>query len=124
MRDDPRRNLKWLEQQLQETEAPDPYLYETADLLERVDQLLEEEPDVPAFVQKSTKQSKGQQIEQEHIAKQFDESAAVLTKTKKQLRQEEKLRKKAKINRKIGDLVFLAILECIGILVILGWWLQ
>ena len=124
MRDDPRRNLKWMEQQLQETDPIDPYMDETAELLARVDLALEEEPEPPVFVQKSRKKTKGQQAEEAHIAKQFDESAAVLTKTRKQLRREARLQKKANINRNIKGLVFLAILEIIGILAILGWWLQ
>ena len=86
MRDDPRRNLKWLEQQLQGSNPTDPYMDETAELLARVDLALEEEPEPPAFVRKS--------------------------------------QKKASINRNIKGLVFLAVLEVIGILAILGWWLQ
>ena len=124
MRDDPRRNLKWMEQQLQETDPIDPYMDETAELLARVDLALEEEPEPPVFVQKSRKKTRGQQVEEAHIAKQFDESAAVLTKTRKQLRREARLQKKANINRNIKGLVFMAILEIIGILAILGWWLQ
>ena len=128
MRDDPRRNLKWLEQQLQESDAIDPYIDETAELLARVDLALEEEPEQPALVKKSRKKTKGEKAERANIAKQFDESAAVLTKTKKQLRREAKLQKKAQkkasINRNIKGLVFLAVLELIGILAILGWWLQ
>ena len=124
MRDDPRRNLKWMEQQLQESEPIDPYMDETAELLAMADLVLEEDPEPPAFVQKTKKKTKGQQMEEAHIIKQFDESAAVLTKTKKQLRREAKLQKKANINRNIKGLVFLAILEIIGILAILGWWLQ
>ena len=126
MRDDPRRNLKWLEQQLLEEEAIS--LPEEDDLLRRVDALIDEiSPEEKPMGNFSSK-SKGAQAEKAHIRQQFDESAAVLTKTKKQLRREAKLRKKAEkkanINRKIGDLVFLAILESIGILAILGWWLQ
>lgn len=124
MRDDPRRNLKWLEQQLQESDPIDPYMDETAELLARVDLALEEDPEPPVFVQKTKKKTKGEMAERAHIEKQFDESAAVLTKTKKQLRREAKLRKKANINRNIKGLVFLAVLELIGILAILGWWLQ
>ena len=124
MRDDPRRNLKWLEQQLQESDPVDPYMDETAELLARVDLALEEEPEPPVFVQKRTKRTRGEQAERAHIGKQFDESAAVLTKTKKQLRREAKLQKKANINRNIKGLVFLAVLELMGILAILGWWLQ
>ena len=128
MRDDPRRNLKWLEQQLQESDAIDPYIDETAELLARVDLALEEEPEQPELVKKSRKKTKGEKAERANIAKQFDESAAVLTKTKKQLRREAKLQKKAQkkasINRNIKGLVFLAVLEVIGILAILGWWLQ
>ena len=128
MRDDPRRNLKWLEQQLQESYAVDPYMDETTELLARVDLALEEAPDSPVFVQKTKKKTKGEMAERSHIGKQFDESAAVLTKTRKQLRREAKLQKKAQkkasINRNIKGLVFLAVLEVMGILAILGWWLQ
>ena len=124
MRDDPRRNLRWLEQQLQESDPVDPYMDETAELLARVDLALEEEPEPTVFVQKNRKKTKGEQAERAHIGKQFDESAAVLTKTKKQLRREARLQKKANINRNIKGLVFLAVLELIGILAILGWWLQ
>ena len=124
MRDDPRRNLKWLEQQLQESYAVDPYMDETAELLARVDLALEEAPEPPVFVQKTKKKTKGEMAERSHIGKQFDESAAVLTKTKKQLRREARRQKKAGVNRNIKGLVFLAVLELIGILVILGWWLQ
>ena len=67
-------------------------------------------------------------MERSHIRQQFDPSAAVLTKTKKELRREAKLQKQAEkketVNRSIGGLVFLAVVECIGILAILGWWLQ
>ena len=128
MRDDPRRNLKWLEQQLQEPDPIDPYMEETAELLAMADMVLEEDSEPPVFMQNTKKKTKGQKIEESHISKQFDESAAVLTKTKKQLRREAKLqkkaRKKASINRNIKGLVFLAILEILGILAILGWWLQ
>lgn len=128
MRDDPRRNLKWLEQQLQESDAIDPYMDETAELLARVDLALEEELEQPELVKKSRKKTKGEKAERANIAKQFDEFAAVLTKTKKQLRREAKLQKKAQkkasINRNIKGLVFLAVLEVMGILAILGWWLQ
>ena len=124
MRDDPRRNLKWLEQQLQEPDPIDPYMEETAELLAMADMVLEEDPEPPVFMQNTKKKTKGQKMEASHISRQFDESAAVLTKTKKQLRREAKLQKKANINRNIKGLAFLAILEIIGILAILGWWLQ
>jgi hypothetical protein len=124
MRDDPRKNLKWLEQELRSSETVDPYMDETAELLAMADLVLEEDPEPPVFVQQTKKQTKGQQAEEAHIVKQFDESAAVLTKTKKQLRREAKLQKKANVNRNIKGLVFLAILEILGILAILGWWLQ
>lgn len=128
MRDDPRRTLKWMEQELLSAEAPDIYMDETAELLAMADLVLEEDPEPPVFVQKTRKKTKGEKIEEAHISRQFDESAAVLTKTKKQLRREAKLRKqaekKANINHNIKGLVFLAILEVLGILAILGWWLQ
>ena len=124
MRDDPRRNLRWLEQQLQESDPIDPFMDETAELLARVDQALEEEPEPPAFVRKSQKKTKGQRAEQARIAKQCNEPVAVFTKTKRQLRREARRQKKSGVNRNIKGLVFLAVLELIGILVILGWWLQ
>lgn len=133
MRDDPRQNLKWLEQELLASErpaAPEGLSEDTADLLAQVDQLLEDiqEPDPPAFAQKRKKVTKGEQAERAYIQKHLGEPTAVLTKTKKQLRREAKLQKeaekKANINRNIKGLVFLAIVETLGILVLLGWWLQ
>ena len=128
MRDDPRRNLKWMEQQLLEAEAPESVLSEDEELMQRVDALIEDLNSEEAPAGNFGPRSKGLRAERKHIRQQFDESAAVLTKTKRQLRREEKLRKKAEkkagVNRKLGDLVFLAILEIIGILAILGWWIQ
>jgi hypothetical protein len=63
-------------------------------------------------------------MEQVHRDRQFDESAAVLTKTKGQLRKEARQAKKANVNKNIKGLVVLAVLEIIGIVWILGWWLQ
>ena len=129
MRDDPQRNLKWLEQELLASERPtslDGISHDTADLLAQVDQILEEtqEPEPPVFAQKRTRRTRGEQIEQAHVRRQFDEDAAVLTKTRKHLRNEAKQRKKENLNRNIKGLVVLAVLEIIGILCILGWWLQ
>jgi len=127
MRDDPRKNLKWLEQELLNEESPGHFASEDDDLMRRVDALITENPE-EAPVGNFSRKSKGARKEQAHVASQFDEGAAVLTKTKKQLRREAKLRKqaekKANVNHNIKGLVFLAILECLGILAILGWWLQ
>ena len=128
MRDDPRKNLKWMEQQLLEEERPLHVAREEDDLMQRIDALLEEQAPGEAPVGNFSRKSRGARAEQAHIRQQFDESAAVLTKTKKQLRQEAKQKKQAekndRVNRNIKDLVFLAIVEVIGILAILGWWLQ
>ena len=133
MRDDPRRNLKWLEQELLASErpaSPDGITDDTADLLAQVDDLLENlpDPEPPVFVQKKRGQSKGERAEREHARRQFDESAAVLTKTRRQLRREEKQRKiaerKSNVNRNIKGLTVLAVLEVLGILYLLGWWMQ
>lgn len=141
MRDDPRRNLKWLEQELLAEDTihrdfsrlPDTEYHEDEDLLELVDMLIgeaepEEEPPVRNLTGSHGPTPKSVRAERSHTRQQFDPSAAVLTKTRRQLRQEEKLRKtaekKAAVNRKIGGLVCLAVLECVGILAILGWWLQ
>lgn len=137
MVDDPRKNLKWLEQELLSAEerphfAPRPgeIAYESPEeLLQRVDALLAEEPEIPAFVgkQRKTKASRAAAVRHQAIPA-LDEHAAITVKTKKQLRQEARqrkaARKKAGVNRNIRGLVFLAVLEVLGILAIIGWWLQ
>ena len=124
MGDNPRKNLKWMQQQLQDVEAPEPMLQDDDDLLRRVDALIGE--DLPTGNFSPT--SKGARAERSRTKPQLEESAAMLTKTRKQLRKEEKQRKiaekKSNINRNLKDLVFLALLEVIGILCILGWWFQ
>lgn len=127
MRDDPRNNLKWLEQELLAAErpaAPKEITDDTAQLLAQVDDLLDDlsEPEPPVFVQK--RQTMGEKAERQHISRQFDEDAAVLTKTRGQLRKEKRKQKRESVNRNIKGLVVLAVLEIIGILCILGWWLQ
>lgn len=141
MRDDPRKNLKWLEQELLAEDRihrdfsrlPDTEYHKDEELLELVDMLIGETEAEPAPSPRNvsgnfSRTGKAVRAEQAHIRQQFAPSSAVLTKTKKQLRREAKLQKqaekKANVNRKIGGLVFLAILEILGILAILGWWLQ
>ena len=137
MGDHPGKNLKWLEQELLAEDTihrdfsrlPNPEYQKDEDLLELVDILIGEdaadpEPPVRNFANHYGGTAKSVRAEQAHIRQQFDPSAAVLTKTGKQLRAEKIAEKKAKVNRNLKDLVFLAILECIGILAILGWWLQ
>ncbi len=137
MRDDPGKTLKWLEQELLAAEerpkvAPKPgeiSYEEPDDLLQRVDALLAEEPEIPVFVgkRKSTKASRAA-AENHSAAPAFDESAAIPVKTKKQLRADAKQhkaeKKKAGVNNNIKDLKILACLELLGILAIIGWWLQ
>ena len=128
MRDDPRKNLKWMQQQLLDAEAPEVSLQEDDDLLRRVDALIDDMAAEDAPTGNFGPKSKGARTERSRQKTQPDESAVMLTKTKKQLRQEEKQRKiaekKSGINRNLKDLVFLAVLETIGILCILGWWFQ
>ena len=129
MRDDPRNNLKWLEQELLAAErpaAPKEITDDTAELLAQVDDLLDDlsEPEPPVFVQKGKRQTMGEKAERQHISRQFDEDAAVLTKTRGQLRKEKRKQKRESVNRNIKGLVVLAVLEIIGILCILGWWFQ
>ena len=129
MRDDPRNNLKWLEQELLAAErpaAPKDITDDTAELLAQVDDLLDDlsEPEPPVFVQKGKRQTMGEKAERQHISRQFDEDAAVLTKTKGQLRKEKRKQKRESVNRNIKGLVVLAVLEIIGIACILGWWFQ
>ena len=137
MGDHPGKNLKWLEQELLAEDTihrdfsrlPNPEYQKDEDLLELVDILIgedaaEPEPPVRNFANHYGGTAKSVRAEQAHIRQQFDPSAAVLTKTGKQLRSEKIAEKKANVNRNLKDLIFLAILECIGILAILGWWLQ
>ena len=128
MRDDPRENVKWMQQQLMDTEGPRHAAIEEDDLIARVDALLEDFAEEEQPIGNFSHTSRGAHAERSHIYQQFDPSSAVLTKTKKQLHREEKQKKqaekKASVNRSVGGLFFLAILECIGILAILGWWLQ
>ena len=137
MGDHPGKNLKWREQELLAEDTihrdfsrlPNPEYQKDEDLLELVDILIgedaaEPEPPVRNFANHYGGTAKSVRAEQAHIRQQFDPSAAVLTKTGKQLRSEKIAEKKANVNRNLKDLVFLAILECIGILAILGWWLQ
>ena len=141
MYDNPGKHLNWLQQQLLAEEAvfqnpgtlPETEYVDDEDLMELVDKLIgedeeDEEPPIRNYANNYGRTPKSLRAERAHQAARFDEGAAVLTKTKKQLRQEAKQQKiaekKAGVNRRLGDLVFLAILECAGILAILGWWLQ
>ena len=141
MHDEPRKNLKWLEQELLAEDSvhrdfsklPDQSYHKDEELLEIVDMLIrDEEPEEEIPVRNAANHygriSRGERAVRAQTAKQMDEAAYMPVKTKKQLRQEEKQRKiaekKANINRNIKGLVLLAILECIGIWIILGWWLQ
>lgn len=141
MRDDPRRNLKWLEQELLAEDSlhrdfsklPDQSYHRDDELLEMVDLLIrDEEPDEEPPIRNASSHygriSRGERAVRAQAPKQLEETAYMPVKTKKQLRQEEKQRKiaekKANINRNIKGLVFLAFLEILGILAILGWWLQ
>ena len=137
MYDDPRRNLKWLEQELLEedrihrdfSKLPDTSYQRADELLEQVDLLLGEEdsePELPVrnFGSRSGKATKGERAARAQAPAHLEESACVPVKTRKELRREARLRKKDNVNRNIKGLVFLAILETLGILAILGWWLQ
>lgn len=135
MRDNPRKNLKWLEQELLAEEdvfrdfsQSDNNEYDSDNLWEQMDQLLtEEESPVPDCIHNHNRKTRAERLQQKRVPK-FDEAASVSVKTRRQLRQDKKHAraeaKKAGINKNIKGLVFLAILECIGILAIIGWWLQ
>ena len=136
MRDDPSKNLKWLEQELLSAEErpqiavkPGEIAYEDpGDLLERVDALLADEPEIPVFVGSRRKTKAARATAAVKAVPRFDESAAVPVKTRKQLRQDARQRKAAKkkagVNRNIKGLILLAAMELLGILAVLGWWLQ
>ena len=136
MYDDPRRNLKWLEQELLAEDSlhrdfsklPNKDYQKDDELLELVDTLIgeaeEPEPPVRNFANNYGRPTKGERAARSQAPNRLEESAYVPVKTKKQLRREAKLQKKAGVNRNIKGLVFLAVLETLGILAILGWWLQ
>ncbi len=136
MRDDPSKNLKRLEQELLAAEERPQVVPKTGeiayedpgDLLRRVDDLLADEPEIPVFVKKRKNSKAVRAASAGQTAPKLDESAAIAVKTKKQLRQEAKqlkaAKKKAGVNNNITDLKFLAVLELLGILAIIGWWLQ
>ena len=141
MHDDPRKNLKWLEQELLAEDSlhrdfsklPDKDYHKDDDLLELVDMLIgeeenEPEPPVRNFANNYGRPSKGERAARSQAPNRLEESAYVPVKTKKQLRREAKQRKiaekKAGVNRSLKGLVFLAFLEICGILALLGWWLQ
>ena len=140
MRDNPGKNLKWLEQELLAEDSlhrdfsklPDKDYHKDDELLELVDTLISEEedpePPVRNFANNYGRPTKGERAARSQAPNRLEESAYVPVKTKKQLRREAKQRKiaekKATVNRNIKGLVFLALLECMGILAILGWWLQ
>lgn len=140
MHDDPRKTLKWLEQELLAEDTlhrdfsklPDKDYHKDEELLELVDTLIAEEsqpePPVRNFANQYGRVSKGERAARTQAPKHLEESAYVPVKTKKQLRREAKLQsraeKKAGVNRNIKGLVFLAMVEVLGILAILGWWLQ
>lgn len=124
MGDDPRKNLQWLQRQLLEEEDCE-YAFaapEDTDLLIRADRLLEEDGEEILVRRGRKRPTAGERAEEAHQKRGPEENAAVFVKTKKQLRREAK--RKKNVNRKLADLVILAVLEIIGILCILGWWLQ
>ena len=94
-----------------------------------MDALLADEPEIPVFVgkRKNTKAARAAAAKVQPTPP-FDESAAIPVKTRKQLkkeaRQQKAARKKSGVNRNIKDLTLLAALELLGILAIIGWWLQ
>ena len=93
-----------------------------------MDALLAEDPEIPVFVSSRRRTKADRRTVAAQAAPKFDEKAAVPVKTRRQLRaeaiQQKAERKKSGVNRNIKGLVFLAALEVLGILAVLGWWLQ
>ena len=120
MFDDPGRELRRLEQELLAAEAEELDNFEeydeADDLLAEAKMLLGDYDDDPPI--RNHANGYGRRMPNPAVDfsrtvyddEDFDEDAAVLV---------EKTKTKG-----IGDLVFLAILEVIGILAIVGWWLQ
>ncbi len=128
MGSDLQKNIRWMEKQLLAQEEPRYSATEAELLMQQADALIGQPAPEDVPMGNFSRKSKGARAEQAHTLQQFDESAAVLTKTKKELLREAKRQKsaekKAAVNRNTKGLVFLAFLECMGILAILGWWLQ
>ena len=137
MFDDPRKNLHWMEQELlaeEEPEQPDeiydtfsgefqePYgQYDDDALMDLVDELIEEEAPEPPVRNFANGYGRRRNPAVDfsrtvYADEEFDESAAVLV--------GEPPKKKAKKKKGIKGLVLLAFLEILGILAIIGWWLQ
>ena len=127
MFDDPREDLGWLQKQLLEAEqAEAPYYPETEDWdeedpeqlwLDEVEALLgpeesqqEEQASMNASKRKKKSRPTAAQRAQQAREEPWDESAAVF---------DDKAPPKG-----IGGLVLLAILEVLGILAVVGWWLK
>ena len=118
MFDDPGQNLKWLEEELlaaeeaetpeeeeeyaEDADTPDP----DADWLEEVDALLA--PEKPARRRKNPAVDYARTVYEDE--EELDEDAAVFDDDPPP--------------KGIGGLLFLAILEVLGILAVVGWWLK
>ncbi len=106
MFDDPRNRLQWMEQALLEEEEEEEYEEERDDLMQRVDELLEE--DAEAFSPTVRRGRPAPEFSQ-GFRPDFDEDAALQPPAKK---------------KGIGGLILLAILETAAIAAIARWWLQ
>ena len=129
MFDDPRKNLQWLEEELlaeEEEESEEALDEEFDDLMDRADDLLdvdEVSPHTRGFAFSRPKKNPAVDFSRMvYDDEVFDEDAAVLAEDppRRRGRKTEAAPKKKGIN----GLVFLAFLEVLGILAIIGWWLR
>ncbi len=132
----PREDFRWLEEELLAVEAKE----------EVVEEPVPETDDEDAWL-RETKALLGESVpnpavdwgrtlyDDEAFDEGFDADAALEALTPRQkramkkqekarIKQEKKEKKLEKKRSRIGDLVFLAILELLGILAVIGWWIQ
>ena len=138
MRDDLRRNLQWLEEELlSEEEEPEEEFSdepeeerdtEFDDLMDRVDELLDEDdasPQTRGFAFSRTRRNPAVDFARTVYADEEPPELVGRPATRAQKKQQAFAQKEAPQKRTdIKGLVVLACLEVLGILAIIGWWLR
>ena len=118
MFDDPKKDLKWLEQQLLAVEAPQEEDIELEEWLD--DEIFSEEDPLEAELQEA-RALLGDIPARQH--RQSEDEAASAIPVAPAPRPQSKSKEKQKKEKGVGGLVFLACLETLGIIAVLLWWM-